>query len=364
MPDKSFNFKSTFAKLAISLVLVLLVNCMVAYSPFIEIWYSRGVYPRVGVMLRLLLGWVPISVGDIFYGLLVVGGLVKLFRFLRQLFRRKMTWRLLGMKLVKLATWCCSLYVVFYLFWGLNYYRKGIADQLHLEKKPYNTQELAQLAQALALKASSCRKAITTTQQFAMGRRELFQKSCQAYDSVCKTYPFLQYRHNSVKASLFGRMGNYMGYTGYYNPFSGEAQVNMATPPVVLPAVICHEMAHQLGYATEDEANFVGYLAASYSQDKVFVYSIYLDLYRYAADELYFRDSVQYFQTSTFLDTLVRKDIYDIRMFYLPYRTRMQKVINVVYGQYLKANNQPQGLETYSDVVSLLVAYERKYGKI
>ena len=50
-----------------------------------------------------------------------------------------------------------------------------------------------------------------------------------------------------------------MGYAGYLNPFTLEAQVNMlGCQKSTYPITIAHEMAHQLGYAAENEANFIG----------------------------------------------------------------------------------------------------------
>lgn len=39
-----------------------------------------------------------------------------------------------------------------------------------------------------------------------------------------------------------------MGYGGYLNPFTNEAQVNGITPKFRLPTVSGHEVGHQLGY--------------------------------------------------------------------------------------------------------------------
>ena len=61
-----------------------------------------------------------------------------------------------------------------------------------------------------------------------------------------------------------------MGFAGYLNPFSGEAQVNDNTPLLGTAFTTCHEMAHQLGYAPEKEANFIGYLACISNEDPIF----------------------------------------------------------------------------------------------
>ncbi len=69
---------------------------------------------------------------------------------------------------------------------------------------------------------------------------------------------------------MYSYLGNYLGFTGYYNPFTGEAQVNTTVPLFVQPFTTCHEIGHQLGYAKENEANFAGYLAAKSSPDAGF----------------------------------------------------------------------------------------------
>ncbi len=114
-----------------------------------------------------------------------------------------------------------------------------------------------------------------------------------AYDSLAIAEPQFAYRVRSVKASLFSYPGLYIGFAGYYNPFTGEAQVNMLDPDFRLPYTTCHEMGHQLGYAKENEANFIGFLACRgvrlIRRSGIRLIS---DLYGYAIQELYFRDSV------------------------------------------------------------------------
>lgn len=366
MPTKQ---KATISKLLwkffiVCILLVILLQVFINYNHSIEAWYSTSFYPVISNLLRILFGWLPFSVGDLFYVAIIVFFVVRIVRFFRKLRKKQLSWQKTWKNLIAFLVFILGIYIVFYSFWGLNYYRKGIAFQLGIERKEYSTEELESLTKTLAVKANQYRHNIADVKDFHLERKQLFGLAKQSYDSVGNVYSFLKFKHTSTKASLFGSVGNYLGYTGYYNPFSGEAQVNMHSPDIVLPAVVCHEMAHQLGYATEDEANFVGYLAASHSPNKIFLYSTYLDLYQYAAGELFVRDSSKYSVVRQSLDTLVRKDIQDIRKFYLPYRTRMRKIINVIYGQYLKANNQPQGIDTYSDVISLLMAYQRKYGKI
>ena len=59
---------------------------------------------------------------------------------------------------------------------------------------------------------------------------------------------------SSVKNSILSTPLSYMGFSGYINPFTLEAQINVNTPQLYLPTTICHEIAHQMGYSAENEA--------------------------------------------------------------------------------------------------------------
>jgi hypothetical protein len=195
-------------------------------------------------------------------------------------------------------------------------------------------------------------------------KRLLFKKGREAYSFAKNEYPFLSYSISSVKPSIFSYLGNYLGYTGYYNPFTGEAQVNTTVPVFAQPFTCTHEIGHQLGYAKEMEANFVGYLAASNSPDIAVRYSLYFDLYVYAIRNLYIRDSTMAKTYAARLPEIAKQDVRALRAFYKKYENPFEPIIRKLYGQYLKANEQPQGILSYDEVLGWIVAYYRKYGTI
>src|SRR6185295_8496826 len=97
----------------------------------------------------------------------------------------------------------------------------------------------------------------------------------------------------------------------------------------------CHELAHQIGYAKEDEANFAGYLAATSSTDTLFHYSTYLDLFLYANREVYFIDSVAAKQGFMQLSPGVKRDIKELRDFLIKHRSFVDAWVTWAYGKYL-----------------------------
>jgi hypothetical protein len=328
----------------------------------VEGWYSGRVYPPVSRFMRGLTGSLPVSLGDVFYGFLVVWLLwltVRAFRNLRRegwgLFFKKSFW---GRSLTVLL----AFYVAFNLSWGLNYDRLGIAHQLGLEPEVSDTAGLKGLAEELLLATNRYASASDTLR--SLETEDLVRRTLLAYREAQRGFPFLGYHPPSVKASLFGPLGNHLGYTGYYNPFSAEAQLNDAIPRVLKPFVLCHEVAHQLGYARESEANFVGFLAGRSSNDSVFLYSAFFDMFLYANGALFAQDSAQSRRNLALLDTAARRDLAELRAFRQRYQGPVERVIDVVYDRFLKWNRQPQGRASYSQVVGWLLAYRRKNGSL
>src|SRR5690606_14735208 len=122
-------------------------------------------------------------------------------------------------------------------------------------------------------------------------KKEMFNRAEDIFHNSAEKYPVFKYKNASFKPSLCAWLGNHSGLTGYYNPLSGEAQVNTLVPEFLQPFIALHEIAHQVGYAKEDEANFVAFLVMKESSDTLFRYSGYLDLFLYANRNLYYADS-------------------------------------------------------------------------
>lgn len=315
-------------------------------------------------MLRFLFGWLPFSLGDILY--LVAGCWIfwKVIKSFHLLFTKKFTRQLFVKKLWKLIIIFINIYIVFNIFWGLNYNRKGIAWQLNLPQIDYDTTNLKLMQGLLLQKVNETKRLLVNENISYPDNKDLFKRAKACYDNAAVIYPFIQYQSTSVKSSLYGLMGNYLGFTGYYNPFTGEAQVNTTVPKFLLPYITLHEMGHQLGYAKEDEANFSGYLAAANSRDTLFQYSTYLDLFVYANREVFYFDSTASRLAATQLIPQVKADIFEWRRFNKKYTSVFEPAISWLYGKYLQANQQPKGLRSYNEVIATLMAYYKKYGKI
>ena len=192
----------------------------------------------------------------------------------------------------------------------------------------------------------------------------LFSGASSAYFELEHKLPDFEYNTKSIKPSIFSYLGNYLGFTGYYNPFTGEAQVNTTVPLYIRPFTSCHEIGHQLGFAKESEANFCAFLSARESKDAAFRYSVYFDLYAYGRTYLYREDSMSLKRIDSLLVPGVKADYRDLRAFIQAHANPVEVIVDRLYSQYLKANQQPSGRVSYNEVILLMLAYNKKYRKV
>jgi hypothetical protein len=350
-----------------SWILLIVLTICIKWVSFYPVWveknYSQGLYPVLSKIQRILFGWIPFSVGDIFYGFLNIVIILKTVQFIRFLIKRKINRQYFKTGLQQMLFFFLFIYVFFNLLWGLNYNRKGIAYQLGLEVKQYTLSDLDTLTSVIQNRVNYYAGFVTEAQRDSFNKKKrLFNGAVEAYTEGARKYPYLKYFTKSIKPSLFSYLGNYLGFQGYYNPFSGEAQVNTTVPRFMEPFVTAHEIAHQIGYGKENEANFVAYLACREYDSKVFRYSAYFDLYNYALGEVYRRDTTlaKVYQDKVHLQ--VKKDQKEYRDFYRKYRNPIEPIIMWGYSNFLKANNQPAGKRSYNEVVAWLIAYYKKFG--
>ena len=351
--------------------LILLMICVFIHfysidAHRVENGYSSRFFPVFSRFLRNAFGAIPVSIGDILYGLLV--GLM-IWRFIKWLIDLKKKRELpvshrVKNRLLNTVITLSWLYIIFNIFWGINYNRKGIAFQLQLNIEKYTVKELKNMNGLLVGKINNSRQVITDQRKPFPTNRELFKRVNDTYAEAEKKYPFIDYRPSSLKSSLWGWVGNYGGFTGYYNPFTGEAQVNTSVPAFIQPFVACHEVAHQLGYAKEMEANFVAFLAAGSSTDTLFHYSVYLELFAYANRNLYRIDSLAARSYSKELIPAVQGDLDEWRKFNRKHVNPAEPVIRWLYGKFLQGNQQPEGIQAYDKVTGFIIAYYKKFGRI
>ncbi len=365
LTNKKINTPFLFwLKLIVPFVVAIFIYALSFFPAFIETYYSTQFYLFVANCQRVLFGFVAVSIGDILYGCLI-GYIVFWFvMFIKCLVKKQITWQKVAfasLQSIKFLLWA---YIFFNVLWGLNYSRLGIANQLQLPNAQYSTEELHDLSCDILEKLNGSRLALGDSNYQYPDNKIIYYQAFDAYQNTKNTFQFLNYQHYSVKPSLLSTLVSYAGYSGYYNPFSGEAQLNTDLPKFITPFVACHEMAHQLGYASESEASFVGYLTATHSDNPLFIYSAYFDIFMSANGELFAKDFYSAYLNLKQLNSIVKKDRRTYKDYITGKQNNMQPVVSKLYDQYLKANQQKSGIKSYNEVIGWLIAYKKKYAKI
>jgi hypothetical protein len=353
-----------YAKWWVPILIVLLIRIISSFPLTVEKYYSNGIYPPLARVFRWVLGWLPFSAGDLLYGWIGLWLIIKTYRLLRNIIKRTITLAYLGRKTAKMIRVALWIYIIFNVCWGLNYNRPGIAAQLDIRIEKYTKEDLDSINALLLEKVNETRALLGSGPIVTPDNKTMFKEVVESYRLAGQRWPFMQYHPVALKSSLWGWLGNYTGFTGYYNPFSGEAQVNTTIPGFLLPFTSCHEVGHQLGYARENEANFAGYLAATSSPNRLFRYSAYLEVFLYANRNLMMADTAAGAGYRRRLSPDAQEDLAIWRKFNLQHRNPFEPVIRWLYGLYLRSNQQPEGLMSYDYVTAFIIAWKKKTGSL
>lgn len=351
------KIKKKIVRIVITLAgILLLKGCFAWSSRFSDVYFHRW-YSSISTVFRQLTGIVPFSVGDVIYVAWIVSSLFYLLKLCYKLIR--MQWGEAGWLTLRGIHFILKLYLAFLILWGFNYDRNTLLRDTGIITGDYNTQQLYQLSDTLLRLTNAEKQRLGDTVGITLPDKStpLFKKAATAYAAAAERWPAFRYNAPCVKKALFGEWLNYPGVTGYLNPFTLEAQVNTTVPAVIQPIVTCHEIAHQLGYAPEEEANFVGYLAATSIQDSHFRYAANFDMLLYSVRQLAIRDTTLAKDIWRRALPGVKADYKSIITFYEKYTGKVDDYSTILYDQYLKANKQRKGIRSYSEVTGWLIAW-------
>jgi Protein of unknown function (DUF3810) len=247
--------------------------------------------------------------------------------------------------------------------WGMAYHRKPIVEIRGLNTENITYNELLSLTDTLIKLTNNSRKSIKDPEAQSLNIKHYFLKAKSGFDQIAKTNKVFEYQNPSIKFGFAKPILSILNTSGIYSFWSGEANINEINSAFTVPYTICHEVAHQLGFASEEEANYISYLACVNNPDNMFKYSAYSQLLKYSLRAVYYKDSTQYNKLKTNIIPEVLADYEFTKKQWQPYDVRIiNNISSFIYDLFLKANNQDQGIESYGLVVNLMIAEKRKNG--
>ena len=331
---------------------------------FIEKFYTTFFYKMIATLLSSVTGLLPFSIAEfiiIFFVAFALWYILKTtFRLYK--FKNKRLGVFKNFLLNVLAT-VGLLYFSFQILWGFNYQRLTLNKIFQLDVHKSSSEELSQLCLHLVNSSNLLRENINENQLGVMvlpyDKKNILKTAQLGYVKASTQYPKLKGEYGTPKPILLSSPMCYTGITGFYFPFTNEANVNMSEPVSFLPFTTAHEMAHQRGFAKEDEANYIAYIACINHPDVNFQYSGTLAALSYSLNALSRIDAQKYKEVSLTCSKGVLNDLKYNQEFWKKYSGTIEEIGNKVNDSYLKSQNQQSGTKSYGAMVDLLLAEYR-----
>ena len=311
-----------------------------------EVFYSQTFYPGIAFLLSFVSKWVSFSMDDTFYVILAIFlltiSLLTIFRKIR-----------FGKFLLLFLQTLSICYVLFYWFWGFNYYRSGINDRLLIGKSKPDTVQFVRVLENLIAQTNESYCTFDDITKSEISR--LVESSYKKNSSFLKlNYPQGSRIPKSISLSSFFAKA---GIAGYYGPFFSEVHMNDNLLMIEYPQVLAHESAHQFGITSEAEANFYGWLVCAKSDSKYLRYSANLNMINY-----FLSQARRLHNFADLIHQIEKPVIDDIRKVQKHWESMRNEQIDKAAGKvndvYLKTNKIEKGIEDYFGVVQFVMDFE------
>ncbi len=252
-----------------------------------------------------------------------------------------------------------TFYAGFCLLWGINYHTDSFQDRSGIHARKGTVEEVTILTERFAAELADAADLVPRDSRgvFSADRKTILEKGPAIYAASYDAFPALRMDDVEPKAFACSRFMTAMDFTGFYFPFTGEANLNMDSPEMYLPATVIHEMAHQRQIASEQECNFVAIALCAMSEDPLYRYSGLLMGYVHLSNALYRSDPDAW---KAVRDTLPETVIADLRAnneYWEAHHTKFTDASQKVYDSFIKGNGDPNGVQSYGMVVDMLLAY-------
>ncbi|NLI53515.1 MAG: DUF3810 domain-containing protein [Clostridiales bacterium] len=335
-------------------------------SAWIEAHYSETIYQSIRRAISAATSLVPFSIAEfLLYGLTLGAAAILIVRIV-QLLMRRIPFRRLIWSVTSLLLAAGVILNLFYITWGFNYFRAPLSERMGLEIAARPVDELEMFVRNTASEARALRETLSEDGEGVFAPKEstaeLFDKLPEAYAALSTVFPVFQPDPTRAKQIFWSRGLSWQGISGVYIGLTAEPNVNTDQPPLLLYQAAAHEMAHQTGIASENEAEFTAYLACRYSDDPNIRYSGLIYALIVSGNALFDADSERYLlATETYGDAIWR-DLSAYNAYWDAFDGEVRESADRRNDAYLKHNSQPSGIRSYGESVDLLLAFAAKYG--
>lgn len=355
----------SIATLILSFLLIYINITLSKFPKIIDKFYSNGFNKFIRENLNKTTSILPFSLCELLILVFLIFLVVQFIRFIKSLFSRdlenKNTFKIFKNTTITLFV----LYSLFLILWGFNYNKSNILDNLKDDNtySNYSNLELINLCEKLIEDANYLRKNLNEDDNKVFkSNKTLTQLSLdlkKGYKNISSEFPFLDGFYGNPKKAISSKLMSYMGISGFYFPYTGEININMNNSDFMLPSTLAHEIAHQKGIAKEDEANFLAYLVCINHPEDEIKYSGTMLALIHSMNTLYERDNESYKKLVDKYSLEVSTDLKSHYELWASYSGPLDTLFTKYNNLFLASNGQKQGVESYANMVDLIINYDK-----
>ncbi len=338
-----------------------------------ETLYGSRIGPLLAWTLARVTGVLPFSLVEMLLAVWISGRLALAARGIVNAARGRRRWRnAVGAGALAAAGDLGIGLALFYFLWGLGYARPPAEERLALPVgETTSTEVVAALAGELVdavnvtyreLHGSDDAGAPTVVED-ERGLEDAIEYGWRRLASELELGAPRTWHWVLTKRPVASPLLHRMGLSGFYSPFTGEANVSASVPAAYRAHTIAHEKAHQRGVQPEDEANFFGFLAGLRAPHPVARYSSLLFAQRQLLGTLLRAGEEE--TARALIDRRlpgVQRDVDDLNAYWSRHRGAAQRLTRRVNDAYLKTNRVEGGVLSYGGSVDLILAWARSRG--
>jgi len=325
--------------------------------------YSSKIFAAISSFLGSVFGITKRSVASIILIILIISALGIIISFAFFIFKSKCKLQIAAIYLKLIVFFISFVLLLFSLLCMPNYYRLTFAEKANITLSDYTVSDLEAMCIHLITETNIQREAIPS--DLVLKFDELATDAQSSFNKINDNYPFLGNAVSKPKPMFPSEILSVLNLTGFYFPYTGEANVNVHMPPYELPFTMCHELAHTRGFMRENEANFIGFLGCMKSEHPFVRYSGLYTALSHSMNTLYAEDPEAYFRLRSLYGEKLNHDSAVVSQYWKPYfDTPAAELSNTVNDVYLKANDLSDGIKSYGRMVDLLMAKYLSDGKL
>ena len=318
-------------------------------------WYTHFTIPY-NHFISSYSSLIKFPLGEVFYLLIGTIAIYLIFRLIKKHNRSKQ-WN-------HLLVFTNFLLIFYNSCWGIVY---------HIDKLDVDTNELK--VEDNELKTLYCKYLINAelirnnigneyneTLKLSISNDELLKEFTKNSEKINEIKWIKNYNHidnPQYKVSEFSTVMSYSGILGYYNPFTIESNINATNTDLKRIYTVYHELAHQMGFASENEANFIAFMIGENSNNLEIRYAIYFKTLISILNNISKTDPLFVQAQLENLPNRIKED-YDREIeYYKKYDGQFNEYFSDLNNLFLKANNQ-EGTISYSKYIILVNYYDKK----